>query len=408
MNETLYYVKELAKSTTLALILTAYTFVENPITKSKPEKKPKQITREKTIYENPSKIKIQERLNKLINEEYYKETKKNIETKKIPVLMFHKIGYDKDRYTITPKEFENILTQLKNNNYYILEPQNFIQGNLSKVPIGKKPAVLTFDDATEGQFKLLPNNKPNPTTAIGILENYTHKNKNFGKGAIFFISFHDGKNQRYPFNERNKVKQKLEYLLQNEYLIGSHTPDHTMNQNATKQDVEEQTTRMKALLQYFTNTNIEDKITTYAHPGGAIPKNKEAQKQLNDTYQQIFEAWGGLTIHPLSAKYDPKKITRIETNPTTIETHILNQKNQYIMTIKDKQFYQEIFKPVIKKQIILAEQIKIKPIQNEKTTNQYSNTTKQNKFPYTKPKSMREINWESIQYHKKQEKIKPN
>lgn len=77
---------------------------------------------------------------------FSEERLKNINIKKIPVLMYHDINpYKKDNYTLSPPQFASQMEWLYSNRYtpiFLSEIQN--REVISKID---KPIVITFDDA---------------------------------------------------------------------------------------------------------------------------------------------------------------------------------------------------------------------------------------------------------------------
>jgi len=78
------------------------------------------------------------------------------QTANVPIIMYHKITYDKGLlgdYSITPEEFEEDLQYLKENGYHtitISELINFTNGNAA---LPEKPIILTFDDGYFSDYK---------------------------------------------------------------------------------------------------------------------------------------------------------------------------------------------------------------------------------------------------------------
>jgi len=282
--------------------------------------------------------------NPVLKKEFYslENTVMNtFDKKKIPVLMFHMIDDSEKRYTVTPDNFRYILNRLHRNDYFALNLEQFSTGNFSEVPIGKKPFLITFDDASKGQFEY-KSGKIDSDCAVGIMEEAFNKKKDFGKGAVFYESYF-GVHEEYiePFN--GDMKKKNDFLIEHGYNIGSHTVIHNNNRSATIKDIKEQTINMDALLQYHTETDMVEQIQTYAHPYGAVPRNPIVRNYLEDQHDVIMLATGGMSSHPLSEKFDVKKVPRIEADMSTLYA-FLNRKEQYVVNKIDKLYYEAKFK----------------------------------------------------------------
>lgn len=338
----------------LVLGLTSFNFNANNTSNILPEKNKTSVKETKKIVKKISwedylseKTYLENREKKLLSEEYFSQTKKNIDSKDIPVLMFHKIGPVSKRYEMTSSEFRFILDVLHNHEYYALNLEQFVSGNFSKVPVGKKPFLITFDDATEGQFDYIKGTDIiNPDCAVGIMDEYFSKYKDFGRGAVFYINYF-GVDKEYivPFRDDKTIKEKMTYLLNDGFDIGAHTPYHTNNRHSTEKAVKEQMMIMDALLQYHTEQNMNTKIKTYAHPYGAIPINPLVENDIENHYVCVMDAVGGLSKHPLNVTFNPESVPRIESDLKNLN-YFFNKKNQYVVTEKDHEFYETLFNDV--------------------------------------------------------------
>ena len=271
--------------------------------------------------------------------------RERIEKLRIPVLMFHKIGGKEDRYTVSPRNFRKILGTLYSNDFYSVALEQFVKGDFSEVPVGKKPVLITFDDADESQFFYDKNaDVPSRNSAVGIVNEFYASNPDFGKGGVFFISHaSDAHEYRVPFGERNKVRDKFSFLIKNGYNLGMHTPLHTGNKNASIKDLEMQADIDEALIYYhMKGQGFEEMIKTYAYPFGEIPKNERAKEYLLGRYDAVFEAWGGSARHPFSRVFDAKSIPRIETHTSNIQG-IISSSSNYSVSFLDKILYERLF-----------------------------------------------------------------
>lgn len=180
-----------------------------------------------------------------------------------------KNSYDAD--CITPKEFENMLNELYKNNYALIDinktfeekDEKIVKSKL-KVPEGKKPLILSFDDvvydskkAKSGMVdKIVIDENGNlasqteitwsttPTVEISqtnefvpILENFVKKHPDFSidgaKGTICLTGF-DGilgyrtsdRNTTNRFQEINSAKRVVEKLKENGWNFACHSFGH--------------------------------------------------------------------------------------------------------------------------------------------------------------------------------------
>jgi len=258
--------------------------------------------------------------------------------KKIPVLMFHNFDEKEDRYTINFNNFEKLLQELYYDNFYSVSLEEFIKGDFSNVPIGKKPILLTFDDAGTGQFLINKDYSINKNSAVGILEDFYKKN-DFGKGGVFFISYGSKNDFQLPFKQQEFASYKLKFLINNGYDLAHHTVFHPNNENAIINNIFEQNTLSSALFHYLLEEDYNKiKVKAFAHPFGSVPKKKQVFDYLCENYDLIFNAWGGTSSHPLSNNFKNYEIPRIEITYQTKHL-ILNASNLYEVTPETKKFY---------------------------------------------------------------------
>ncbi|CAA9366769.1 MAG: hypothetical protein AVDCRST_MAG93-8037, partial [uncultured Chloroflexia bacterium] len=110
----------------------------------------------------------------------------------VPVLMYHAFTTNPeylDEWTITPERFREHLQWLADHGFFIISLAELISNEIA-VPAGKHPVVLTFDDASSGQFRLLKDETtgqlaPDPTTAVGVMEAFFAARPEIGRGGHF-------------------------------------------------------------------------------------------------------------------------------------------------------------------------------------------------------------------------------
>ena len=234
----------------------------------------------------------------------------------IPILMYHKIGRPENRYTVSASRLERQLETLHDNDFYCVSLDDYLEADFDHVPSGKKPVVLTFDDAAPSQFQFNEAGEPSEKSAVGVLEDVFEAYDDFGGKATFYVSYAgDNHRFRHPFGGREE--DKLAFLEEHGYTVGYHTPFHSDNETASPHDIDKQTTILHALIR---DNEAEPARRHYAHPFGAIPRNQGASKALKKEYTSIVEAWGGFAPHPKSPSFERYSIPRIETNAETFDS----------------------------------------------------------------------------------------
>ena len=221
------------------------------------------------------------------DEKLYQEKKVN-ELGKVPIMMYHGIidtndnkytggNVDKDGYNRTAKAFRDDLEFFYKSGYRMIRLNDYINGVID-VEIGYSPIILTFDDGDKNNFNVLGRNDDgslqiDPNCAVGILEEYKKKYKDFNVTATFFVM--DG-----IFNQGEYNKEIVNWLVDNGYDIGNHTTIHpdftTISTTKTQEVVGKMYQKLDSLL--------EDKyVKIVALPYGS------PYKKTHDNYKYIVK-----------------------------------------------------------------------------------------------------------------------
>ena len=148
---------------------------------------------------------------------------------RIPILMYHAFTTDAsklDDWTRTPQSLREDLEWLYARDFYVVTMASMINNEIGAPP-GKHPVVLTFDDSSSGQFKLIPDGKggmaPDPDTAVGVLEAFFAEHPDFGHTAFFAVLPY----KCFSFDgEQSTCEERLTWLDEHGYEIGNHTWGH--------------------------------------------------------------------------------------------------------------------------------------------------------------------------------------
>ena len=171
---------------------------------------------------------------KLTSEDYVNNNVN--ELGEVPIMMYHGIhdkknsdteytggNVDKDGYQRTSEAFRNDLEFYYNNGYRMISLDDYVDGNID-VELGKSPIIITFDDGLSNNIKVtgLDSNGDiiiDPNSAVGILEEFKRKYKDYNVTATFFVN--GGLFGQPEYNEKI-----LKWLVNNGYDIGNHTYSH--------------------------------------------------------------------------------------------------------------------------------------------------------------------------------------
>jgi hypothetical protein len=234
---------------------------------------------------------------------------------KILVLEYHLIGYPEDRWRRTPENFEKDLQMLYDNGYYPVSILDLGAGKLN-VPAGKTPFALTFDDSSAGQFRFIEENgqlKVDPKCALGIMESFKKKHTDFPLTATFYVLPAIKPTLRL-FAQPEYKKQKLEWLVQHGYEIGSHSWYHEQLSKLTDADAQKHLGMfVKEIRAFLPNYEVQ----SLALPLGSHAKNRalEVNGSFEGTSYQhkvVLLVGSASNVSPYHKKFSALAIERVQ------------------------------------------------------------------------------------------------
>ena len=249
----------------------------------------------------------------------YRSIKAN-ESGKIMVLMYHGIGNLEEEWVRTADNFKKDLKTLYDKGYRTLSLHDYINNNIN-TPSGFTPVVITFDDSLQNQFNLLEKDgelKIDSNSAVGIMDNFSKEHKGFGNAATFYVYF------PIPFRQKDKIKDKFEYLIKNGYDIGNHSYTHEMLGKMDAAGIQKQL----ALNVNMTGSYIPGYIVdTLALPYGSRPKDEALRKYIISgeydgtkyTNNAVLLVGSNPAPAPNSIDYDSSSIPRIRASEMKTE-----------------------------------------------------------------------------------------
>lgn len=248
---------------------------------------------------------------------------------RVPVLVYHRIGYPEGRWTRTPENFRKDLEELYSRNYILISLTDYLKGNID-IPAGKSPAVITFDDSTPGHFRLLEENgelKVDPQSAVGILMDFAEKHPEFGHAATFYVN-------ATPFGgetgQAQYWKEKLKMLKEWGFEIGNHTYHHTNLKNLDAQQIQAEIANLQKHIQEVLPGY---KPATFAIVQDGIPDPYELLikgKSGETEYQHLGVVWWAWSaaLSPFHRDFDPYRIQRIQVFQDHGESSLTNWLNR--------------------------------------------------------------------------------
>ena len=177
---------------------------------------------------------------------------------KVPIMMYHGIknvkssetgntggNVDKNGYTRTSEAFREDLEFYYENGYRMVKLSDYVNGNID-IEYGYSPIVITFDDGNANNIKVtgLDSNGNiviDPSSAVGILEEFKKNHKDAPVTAIFFITSN-------LFNQPDYDEKIINWLVDNGYEVGNHTWGHNNFSEISTSKTEEVVAKMYSKL----------------------------------------------------------------------------------------------------------------------------------------------------------------
>ena len=234
---------------------------------------------------------------------------------RVMILEYHKVDQPEERWTRTPANFRGDLERLWERGYRLVALNDFLDGRIA-IPRGTTPIVLTFDDSSPGQFRLIERNGEwvlDPDCAVGILEAFERQHPEFGRAATFYVLPGADPPNRL-FNQKELAGRKLQYLAAHGYEIGNHTLWHANLAKYPERVVRGQL----ATAQEWIQRHVPGyRIRTLALPMGAYPRDirwaiEGAEGQTAYRHDAILQVAGGASPSPHARAFDPFHLPRIQ------------------------------------------------------------------------------------------------
>lgn len=240
------------------------------------------------------------------------------EAGKVMILMYHVIGADKEKdWAQTADNFRRDLNTLYEEGYALLDINDFVNNNI-KVPAGKTPVVLTFDDGSPGHFRYLEKEdgtkEIDPECAVGILLDFEREHPDFGHAAVFYVN-------QEPFGQRKYWQEKLQELDALGFTIGNHSLGHAYLNKLSGADVQKQ---LSLLIQRVEEAVPGYEVTTLALPFGIFPteRNLAAQGSYEGhsyNHTALLKVGANPAHAPNHVNFDALALPRVQASTVELE-----------------------------------------------------------------------------------------
>jgi peptidoglycan/xylan/chitin deacetylase (PgdA/CDA1 family) len=234
---------------------------------------------------------------------------------RVMILEYHRIDRPEARWTRTPENFRRDLRTLWERGYRLVALGDYLDGRI-RLPRGTSPVILTFDDSSPGQFRLLQRDGDwviDPDCAVGILEAFERERPEFGRAATFYVLPAADPPNRL-FDQPELAGRKLAHLASRGYEIGNHTLWHA---NLAKYP-EPVVRRQVADAQEWIQRHVPGyRPRSLALPMGAYPKDPAwvisgGSNGRSYRHDAILMVAGGAAPSPHARSLDPYRLPRIQ------------------------------------------------------------------------------------------------
>ena len=167
--------------------------------------------------------------------------------RQIPVLVYHRVGYTSDNFTVTPERFATDLQTLQYYGYCAIsleQMQSFLDDRNIEMP--DKPILITFDDGYLDNFE----------NAYPIL-------KQHGMVATFFIITDK------LWTQDRLTPERITEMAAGGMSFGSHTVTHRRLGELPWDEIREELSISKAVLESV----LGKTVNTIAYPQGSYSEN---------------------------------------------------------------------------------------------------------------------------------------
>lgn len=225
----------------------------------------------------------------------------------IPVLSYHRLGTPEGEYTRSPANFRQDLMTLAKSGFQPISVRDLVAGNID-IPAGKSPVVITFDDASPDQYRILDDGSLDPECAVGILQAAVDAGE-WSPGGTFFCDF-----DVPPFGQPDRVREKLRNLVDWGYEVGSHTMSHLNMKKASAAESMRELAQSQQKLEELIGGGYS--VVSLAVPYAAYPQDdgllaRGESEGVTYAYSAALTLGGVPSFSPFSTRFRAYHIPRI-------------------------------------------------------------------------------------------------
>ena len=260
---------------------------------------------------------------------------------RILVLEYHLIGTEDGRWTRHHERFRADLDLLHRRGYRPVTLAELVDRKLD-LPAGLSPVVVTFDDASPGQFRYLERSDGgldiDSTSAVGIWLAFSRAHPDWGRKAVFCM-LPGAEAGRSFFGDKGIEGQqtawrhpKVRFLAEQGFELCNHTLWHANLSKGDDAFVQEQIARGVMAID---SAVPGIRVRSFALPLGVWPKNRALAKSGSWTdprtgrvvrydFDVVLEVAGGPARSPHDPQFDAGRLPRVQVYGNELE-RVLDQ-----------------------------------------------------------------------------------
>ncbi len=247
---------------------------------------------------------------------------------KIPILQYHLIGDTDSRWKRSRDGLRRDLQLLYDRGYRPITVAQLVDRKFD-IPRGTSPVVITFDDASPGQFSYIERNgklEIDPSSAVGIWLDFGRRHRDWKNRATFCVLPAAAEGHAF-FGDTGIAGQKTEwrfpklrFLVQQGFELCNHTLWHGRLDRRSDAAVQEQIARGVLAVD---SAVAGYRVRTFALPLGLWPKNRalaqagrwtdeKIARTIAYRFDAVLEVTGALAGTPYGPGFNPLEIPRTQ------------------------------------------------------------------------------------------------
>ncbi len=247
---------------------------------------------------------------------------------RIPVLEYHLIGEREGRWSRSWQRFAQDLELLHARGYRPITVKQLVAGDIDVGP-GLSPVVVTFDDASPGQFRYVEVDgslRIDSTSAVGIWQAFAARHPEW-KGRAVFCALPAATEGHAFFGDRGIQgqktawrMQKVRWLIENGFEVCNHTLWHANLSKMSDTVVQEQLARAQLAVD---SAQTGYQMTTLALPLGMWPARRallrsggwtdaKSGKTTRYNIDAVLMVAGGPARSPFDSLFNAMSIPRVQ------------------------------------------------------------------------------------------------